>query len=432
MWRKLGTFENAQAITAEKAVFNAVIVLHLNPLPCSETVQRAMDLLQERHPLLRAGIVRRHGQRRFTHGTHGIQIRSVLDCREDAWEPEVERELNTPFDAGADPLVRMVLVGSGSEGDEGTVILSFHHAIIDAESGMNLVHEFLDACSTTSPDNSSLTRFQIPMKAPDSDFPASYRFPRGSVRLVGFILRSMWDEISFQFKCVRKNPPPAEGSGRIIHFEMDESAGLSLLRSCRRAGISLNSLAGAAMLMAVHRELYQGRPGRLRHITFSNLRPYLSPPRDESRLGSFFSMLRLTLPVNPEQTLVELAQILQNRLESSLRRGDRFNMARMSKTMMSALFRMRRLRMASTALSYSVPPVLTRNSESPQLRKMHVFVSNFPLGPEYTAQVRFFNNRLCWDILYLDCDLTEEQALSIAGRIRELLADSLNGNMKNG
>ena len=73
MWRKLGTFEKTQAITAEKAVFNTVIVLHLNPLPGSETVQRAMDLLQERHPLLRAEIVRRHGRRKITAGTHGIR-----------------------------------------------------------------------------------------------------------------------------------------------------------------------------------------------------------------------------------------------------------------------------------------------------------------------------------------------------------------------
>ena len=49
----------------------------------------------------------------------------------------------------------------------------------------------------------------------------------------------------------------------------------------------------------------------------------------------------------------------------------------------------------------------------PRVRELHAFVSNFPKGPEYTAQARIHRRRLVWDVVYLDVDMGAEEAEAI-------------------
>ncbi len=55
------------------------------------------------------------------------------------------------------------------------------------------------------------------------------------------------------------------------------------------------------------------------------------------------------------------------------------------------------------------------------MREVHAFVSNFPVGPEYTAQARIYRKRLVWDVVYLDADMTAEEAAKIARRMKAVL-----------
>ena len=48
---------------------------------------------------------------------------------------------------------------------------------------------------------------------------------------------------------------------------------------------------------------------------------------------------------------------------------------------------------------------------------MHGFISNFRLGPEFSAQANLFNERLNLDVLYLDTDMDRAGAQEIADDI---------------
>ena len=77
--------------------------------------------------------------------------------------------------------------------------------------------------------------------------------------------------------------------------------------------------------------------------------------------------------------------------------------------------------MSTVAASYTGPTNLPREIGRHRIEDLHAFVSNFGLGPEYTAQVRLFRGRLCWDVLYLDSDMDAEGAGKIARDILERL-----------
>ncbi len=78
-------------------------------------------------------------------------------------------------------------------------------------------------------------------------------------------------------------------------------------------------------------------------------------------------------------------------------------------------------RLGATALSYAGPAPLQKHYGDIQVEKLHAFISNNVLGPEYTDQARLLNGVLGLDIVYLDEDMEPDTAESIAESMVELL-----------
>ena len=58
--------------------------------------------------------------------------------------------------------------------------------------------------------------------------------------------------------------------------------------------------------------------------------------------------------------------------------------------------------------------------------RLHAFVSNLPIGPEVTAQVRIFGGRLLWDFVYLEEDLDRPKMAALAQAIETRLASAVS------
>ena len=79
------------------------------------------------------------------------------------------------------------------------------------------------------------------------------------------------------------------------------------------------------------------------------------------------------------------------------------------------------MRMGAAALAYTGPLKLPRHVGAIRIRGVRAMVSNLVLGPEYTAHARLYGGRLCWDHVYLDCDMDESTAAGITDEIFDLL-----------
>jgi Condensation domain len=109
----------------------------------SRAVAAAFQQIRWRHPALRVGIV--------DHAETGPMFRETDDEIELGVSPKhagadlpdiISGELNRPFDSVAGPLMRATIIWAS---DGASIVLTFHHAIADALSGVRIIHDLMRA-----------------------------------------------------------------------------------------------------------------------------------------------------------------------------------------------------------------------------------------------------------------------------------------------
>lgn len=424
--RPLGDFERAQALTGEHAAFNAVVAVRLGRAPEEGTLRVTLAGLQGRHPLLRARIDRGGPVPRFeTEGVGEVPVTTVDRHGAEGWQRVVDDELNTPIDAARGPLLRVVRVGARA-GQPGEIVLSFHHAAVDAVAITTVVRQLLAGCAPeTSPGSTDLATSLALPPAADELVPPAARGWRRALATAGFMGRQLADEIGFRLGSLgaRRQPVHPSARCRILTSEVGAELTRALVRRSRREGVGLNSVLNAAMVLAFWADVEGGRPRPLRLVTFADLRPHLRPPPDREVVAGYFAMLRTTVRMRRDEDLWALAGRISERLHRAFGRGERFVAPRLALPMMRMILGSGRMRMGHTALSYG--GALRLEGEPLELRGVHAFVSNLWVGPEYTALARLADGRLWWDVVYLDTDMTEGRARRLMDAMTGLLASSL-------
>jgi aspartyl/asparaginyl-tRNA synthetase len=61
---------------------------------------------------------------------------------------------------------------------------------------------------------------------------------------------------------------------------------------------------------------------------------------------------------------------------------------------------------------------------------LHGFVSVYDLGPEFSAEAQIFSNQLFWDFMYLEADMSREEANAIVEEIKSILKAALQNYLK--
>jgi hypothetical protein len=425
MRRELGNFEKAQVITNEHYPFNAVIVLRISSGPSEEILQKVLKQLRRHHPLLGVHVHKEKGRYFFvSEGTPEIPLKVMERRNSQHWQPVVEEELNCEIDVFKGPPVRLAYLNGSDKGKESEIVITFQHVVIDSTSTAHFLHELLSLCKEIESRGSQEEFNPLELLPPaEAFFPPSFQGFRRKWHNFFFIFRQVGDEFLYRLRTRgrRKAPIHTAGRGKILTMTLTKETTGTLYKRSRKRRITINNLFNAAMLIAAHKHLYLGQKLPLRHFNFAVLRPYLIPPLDAQYLGSYFSMMRFTVGMEAETTVWELARKINDITYFSFKRGDKYCANLLSPQMMQAILRFKSFRMASTALSFTGPLMLENHYGEIEVRDIHAFVSNFVLGPEYTAQVRWFKGRFYWDILYLDSDMDHEQAEVIADEIRTIL-----------
>jgi hypothetical protein len=427
--RALGAFETAQALTNAHTPFNVVAVLPLRNGLGDRTVRRALEELQKRHPLLRSMLEPVGGGFRFTPSKQPISLESLDRVDDSTWIEVAERELGRALDTESGPLARCLRIAGAETASE--IVLSFHHSIMDATSGANVVRELLTACASIEAGDPPQLGPALPlMPAEDDLLPETLPGGRRPSSVAGFLLRQLADEATFRLRTIGGRRPAVhqKGSCRVLCRRLAEEDTTALVRACRGRRLPLNSALNAAMLLAVHRLLYDGKSTLLRHMNFADLRQILKPQVSEEHLGSYHGMLRVSVPMPAGADLWTTAAEASKRFSDCARRGDTFHSVRLSAAMMRPILRQQRQRMGTTALSYTGPSRLPRRFGSIEVSSPEVFISNLTLGPEYTAQARLADGELRWNIVYLDCDMDRATADHISDEMLNILRAGPEGS----
>lgn len=430
MLRKLGSFETAQALSNELFSFNAVVVIGLKNGPDTGLLKAALVMLQKRHPLLQARIVKRGSSYYFQEGDGSeISVEEISMEHEQAWRDVVEKELDLPFRQSYEPLMRVILAKSAVGDEVDYLILTFHHAILDAPSAGNFVRELLLFLSRKNPELfvDETVQPYPPLLPAENYFPKEFRGMRLALKNFSYMNRQMWDEALFRWRSKGRRKVPIHESGhcKILPLKIPWELSDTLARHARKRRLTINSLFASAMMKAVHKHLYNEESRPIRHFSIANLRPYSDPPLPNDFLGGYFAMLRFTMQMDKHEGVWELARRVNDEVYRMAKRGDKFSANVLGVHMMKALFKFRAFRMGTTALSYTGALDLENQYGDIQVERIHAFVSNFPLGPEFTAQARLFNGEFYWDILYLDSDMNRQKAEAIAAELDIILGAAI-------
>lgn len=416
MNRVLSGFEAAAGRTHDFAPFVVVMAVQLDGGPTPADLGEALAAMQARQPLLRVRVAKSGGRYRFesTEAPIPLAVRSRAPG-EDLWLEVVEEDLNHRIDDRTGPLMRCTYLPPESPAGAAEIVLGIHHSIVDAASGVEIVDQLLTHCATMEPR-------ELPAASPPlmvDRLPRRFRGLRGLGRRAGFLLRQVAGETSYRLA----GSSPAGPASRTTRCHplvagLDGEETSALVRATRRRRVTVKSVIDAAFLLAARRRL-PGVSGssRMRYMTFADLRPYLEPPLSPEVLGGFISLLRHTVAVTGDDDLWSLARRITRQVERAMRRGDKFTSALLADSMMRIALGQTRHRMATVAVSYTGPAGLREQYGSMKLRGMRGFISNFGLGPPYTASARLLANQLLLDLVYLDSDMDRALAESLAEEI---------------
>ena len=420
--RRLVGLERAMRITDDFVPFNVVVVLRVAGALAPSALRSALDALQRRHPLLRAGAVGPASKPYFHFDVAGpIPLETQDRASDDSWIAVAEVELARKFDLAAGPLMRCVYLGGPSRAD---IVLTFQHMILDASSAVRLIEELLGSCAGEPPPEGGIAdEGRVPASA---WFPPEFTGARFARAVAAFMGRQLTDEMWFRWhsRGVRKPSIGKHGNCRILPIRFSPALTSALIQASRRHRITLNSILGAGLIAALQHRCYPGPRAPLRHLVFADLRPRLRTVPPESMLGVFLTMVRMTVMVKRDGDLWALAQDIQDATIRAERSGERFLAFALSPGVIKMVLGQRMFRWSATAFSYSGPPDLRIDYGTFELTGVHAFPSNWTTGPEYSALARLFRGELCWDILYLDCDMDDATAREIARDLERMLHEA--------
>jgi NRPS condensation-like uncharacterized protein len=145
--RPLGAFEEMFWLLDQQRPVHFVMAAEVTGPTTVRDWRRAVDLVQQRHPLFSTRIERNDKNRPcFYQGfTSPIPLRVVHEMNAtQRWEQEVELELSIPFDPTVAPLVRVVLL---HEEHRAVCLVVIHHSIADGRSVAFVIRDLLQAVS---------------------------------------------------------------------------------------------------------------------------------------------------------------------------------------------------------------------------------------------------------------------------------------------
>jgi hypothetical protein len=412
--RPLGIFERMALRTESVHPFNVVVVLNFREGPQMPVVRRALDFLQSRHPILRAGIGRHQRSPFFFHSSSPIPI--VRERRIDSlhWQDIAARALNSGLDLSG-PLLKCTFVeGSARECD---LVFSFHHAVMDAVSVTALTKDFLATVQGLAMGETMVAPNLYPFpEPPEKRFPENFRGLPGFLRTGQYVMSQAWLEIQYRLQNGRdrRRESSLESNCAVFSRRLERIETERLVRKVRSSGLTINSLLNAAQLMAVCAWMQQGRSPRARTLTFVDLRPRLTPPLPDSQVVSALSLMRLEVDVSLSDGIWENAARVHQAISHGLKRGDVFASYMLAEKLVAMTARLGVIRLGHSALSYTGPLDLGQNYGPFRLGGVHGFISNNALGPVFASQCRLFEGRLCFDFVYLDDDMDADEAGSIA------------------
>jgi len=290
--RPLCPLERWYWVFGQISALNGVARCRIEGHISDDLLRQGLQLLQRRHPLLRARVVA-DGKGRNPHFVLDDSLRidvqrDVVDAvgSNDGWIDALRRcELNRPFDTAKGPLLRVRVLEdvSGTE-----LIMVGSHIILDAAGVMSMMKELLQLALGDDQE-----RYELPFMPSFSD-----RFPPHNNGMRA-LLKTLYLQLRIELFHLRYRPVKlafdrfvayAQRKTDFIHHELSPEDTQTLIRVCQQQQASVHAALATALMLAI----IEGRDSRQRNKALNmgigspvNLRKDMHPAASDSELGIF-------------------------------------------------------------------------------------------------------------------------------------------------
>ena len=328
----LGAMEEMLYIGNEKfeGTGTGTCVIRLNGIIEKDRLEKALLIIQKRHPKLRSAIHKDNLQRPYFHVYEGSSIPSIplivdfLDQEEISWEKETIKESNEIFDASKGHLCKIKVLIYSKE-NICDVIGTFHHSILDVASLSNFFnelfsqYELLENEKTGGLEQNDLPSLPI-ISGKITDTKLSFRDKLKAI-IAGFSLM-------LQKKPNLLQETTDKDSQFFFKIVLTESETNALQKQCEEKAVGLQSALCAAGLLSA-RQLLEQEKVRLSCISALNTRKLFEPVVGDEHLGCFVNSFRKVCVLKKDESFWELARKYGDSLIEFIYKGGPLRNAKM-------------------------------------------------------------------------------------------------------
>ncbi|MEH6306022.1 condensation domain-containing protein [Olivibacter sp. CPCC 100613] len=282
---------------------NVVTTVTIRGIFSRESLNKALDKVQRRHPLLNVHI--EHGDDGtpyFVQNTikKDIDVRVVDRSGDEDWKDEFVKECLISFDAVNSLLLRIVWIKGNDFSD---LIFVGHHCICDGRSILNLVHETLHVLGDPEMDIGTYNQFSAIL-----DFVPTYVKRNRANRMIAKCLPVL-TKIALRFASFKKEI--SRNSPYFIHWKLSVEESKAIFEQCKVRGLSIHAFFCAVFLRAFGD--VEGRKRQLKLFCSIDMRRFIKEVKNDM-LFAFPAMVPLHLNKNPSRNVWQQAEVLKTTL----------------------------------------------------------------------------------------------------------------------
>lgn len=327
MERGLSPAEHANWLVSQVMPSNVVSTARIRGPLIAEHVERGLERLQRRHPLLRVRFESRTSPRFTSAGVGRIPLRIVERHAPDTWHAELEHELDREFSSTDAPLAQATLVRSAGVSE---LLLSFHHAIGDGFSGAYALRDLLRATTDSASEVSASpgrepVHLLLPPSAKRAAAPLDPWIVARGLRLLGgalvFPLRLPAHLRSLPYTpnlTTGEQQRRAAWRTRVAHASLPAATTHELVARCRREGTTVQGALCAALLLSIRGTIAADRLVRDACVSTVNIRSRLNGPIGADEFGLYVALVTTFPRVRRASTLWDVARDVRHQLTEVL------------------------------------------------------------------------------------------------------------------
>jgi NRPS condensation-like uncharacterized protein len=342
--RKLGQLEQmTEFMNVCANTWNIVTISRIRGNIQPAILQKALDIVQYRHPRLKSRIVRRKDGLYFqTQGTQEVSLQVLDSSVSESWEEVVQNQMNQKFESDR-CLWRVVLLADHNDPQSNYLITTLHHAIADALSSVQLHGEICQRYHQIFSGETIEPITELRSLPPvEQLIPKSAKGWRGQLNSIILLLRIVWQKIWYRPQALKnqKYAPISGRSSAMISRQINPEVTQKFIQRCHQEKITVNSALSAIIAHTIAKEITKGKSNKLNivYLVFMDTRRHLHQKISHENLNFLATTNMGFSQINIHESIWKIANDFKKHLDTSIKRGDMFNIIKLAQLLIDFCF----------------------------------------------------------------------------------------------